>query len=67
MRIIILYVFLGLFLGFLTVYLTASSPKVVFKYPTIENINSTTYIDENGQCYKYYAKEIPCPNTKQAL
>ena len=61
MRIVIFYVFLGLFLGFMIIYLTASPPKVVLKYPTIENIATTSYVDEKGQCYKYYAKEIPCP------
>ena len=61
MRIIIWYVLLGLFLGFLIIYLTSPPPKVVIKYPTIENIGNTTYVDENGQCYKYYAREISCP------
>ena len=62
MKIIIWYVLLGLFLGFLIVYLTAPAPKIVIKYPTIETIGNTTYVDENGQCYKYYAREIACPN-----
>ena len=62
MKIIIWYVLLGLFLGFLIVYLTSPKPKVVIKYPTIENIGTTTYVDEKGQCYKYYAKEVPCQN-----
>ena len=61
MKIEIFFVLLGLFLGFFIIYLTASPPKVILKYPTIENIQTTTYIDENGQCYRYYAKEIPCP------
>ena len=60
MKIIIWYVLLGLVLGFLIVYLTSPKPKVVIKYPTIENIGTTTYVDEKGQCYKYYAKETPC-------
>lgn len=54
------YIVLGLFLGFFIIYVTTPKPQVIIKYPTIENIQNTTYIDENGQCYKYYAKEISC-------
>lgn len=63
MKIIIWYVLLGLLLGFLIVYFTSPKPKVIVKYPTIDNIGNTTYVDEKGNCYKYYAKEITCPNT----
>ena len=70
MKIEIFYIILGLALGFFIIYLTSSPPKIVLKYPTIENITNTTYIDENGQCYKYYAQEVPCPaiqNTNQQI
>ena len=56
----IFFIFIGLFLGFFIVYVTTPPPKVVLKYPTIENIQNTTYVDENGLCYKYYAKEVSC-------
>ncbi len=64
-KIEIFYIFLGLFLGFFIVYITAPKPKIVLKYPTLDNIQNTTYIDENGLCYKYYAREIPCPTEYQ--
>ena len=57
----IFYIILGLFLGFFIIYITTPPPKIILKYPTIENIKNTTYVDKNGQCYKYYAKDIPCP------
>ena len=61
MKIEIFYIILGLALGFFIIYLTTPAPKIILKYPTIENISNTTYIDENGQCYKYYAQEVACP------
>jgi hypothetical protein len=61
LKVEIFYIVLGLFLGFFIIYVTTPPPRVVLKYPTIENIQNTTYVDENGQCYKYYAVEIPCP------
>lgn len=60
----IFYILLGLFLGFFIIYITTPSPKVILKYPTIENIQNTTYVDENGQCYRYYAQEVPCKTSQ---
>ena len=61
MKVEIFYIILGLAIGFFVIYLTAPAPKIILKYPTIDNIADTTFIDENSQCYKYYAKEVPCP------
>ncbi len=58
--IVIILVIIGLIIGFSTIYFTASKSKIIVKYPTLDNIKDTTYIDENGQCYKYYAKEVAC-------
>lgn len=65
MKVEIFYILLGLFLGFMVIYITSPPPKIILKYPTIENIANTTYIDENSQCYKYYAQEVPCANNAQ--
>ena len=54
------FILLGLCLGFFIIYVTTSPPKIILKYPTIENIQNTTYVDENGLCYKYFAMEVPC-------
>ena len=62
MKVEIFYIIIGLFLGFFIVYLVTPPPKVILKYPTLENIHDTVYIDKNGLCYKYYAKEISCNN-----
>jgi uncharacterized protein YoxC len=51
---------LGLFFGIFVVYVISPAPKVVLKYPTLDSIEDTTYVDENGQCYKYFAMEVPC-------
>ena len=60
MEIDLLIVLFGICIGFFITYLTAPEPRVVIKYPTIDNIQSTTYVDENGQCYKYFAEEVRC-------
>ena len=58
-KIEIFYIILGLLIGFFIVYAT-TSPHIIIKYPTIDNIQNTTYIDENGNCYKYYAEVVSC-------
>ena len=60
MKIDFLFMILGLCFGIFIIYVTSAPPKVVLKYPTIDNIEDTTYVDENGQCYKYFAIEVPC-------
>ena len=59
-RIQIIYVIIGLLLGFLIMYLTTSPPKIILKYPTLETLQNMTFVDQNNQCFKYYATEISC-------
>jgi len=54
------YLFLGLFVGLFIVYTTTAPPKIILKYPTVDNIDNTTYVDDVGKCYKYYAEQINC-------
>lgn len=59
----IFYIIFGLCVGFFVIYITSKPPKIILKYPSIENIASdanTTYIDENNVQYKYTAKEVKC-------
>lgn len=59
-KIEIFYVLLGLAIGLFIIYAMTPPPRIVIKYPTLENIKNTTYVDDNGQCYKYYAIEVDC-------
>lgn len=60
MKIEIFFLIVGLFIGFFIIYITSSTPQIVIKYPTLENIQNTTFVDNKGRCYKYFAKEINC-------
>jgi hypothetical protein len=48
---------IGLFFG----YVTAKTPRIVFKYPTPYNSEKIVYTDRVGNCYKYKASETKCP------
>lgn len=60
LKVELFYIILGLFLGFFIIYIITPPPKIIYRYPTLENIQSTTYVDDNNQCYKFYAIEVPC-------
>jgi hypothetical protein len=67
MQILIPYLLLGLFLGVMMAYFLHPIPKVVVKYPNPNNVDHTTYVDDNNVCYKYTSGEVQCPieaNTK---
>ena len=51
--------FIGLFIGFLIVYLFSDN-DVVLKYPSKTNPDKNLYIDDNGVCYRYKKEKIKC-------
>lgn len=59
-KIDIFYFFISLFIGFIMVYITSPTPKIIYKYPTLDNISNMKFIDENNTCYKYKPIEIKC-------
>jgi hypothetical protein len=59
------YFFLAIVIGFLYVYVTFPTPKVVIKHPTPNNVGETTYVDNKGICYRYRKEEIKCTGDKK--
>lgn len=49
-----------MFIGFFVIYVTTPAPRVIIKHPTFEDVNRITFVDDNDNCYRYYAKEVPC-------
>lgn len=54
------YLMIGLVIGTIGVFFIKQASKIVYKYPTPENVGTITYKDKNGVCYKYNAKEVDC-------
>ena len=60
MKIMPLYVFFGLLVGFFLVYLLTPKPKIIMKTPNIKNCEDTMYVDDIGVCYKYKKIKVDC-------
>jgi hypothetical protein len=55
-----IHFFSALFVGFLIVYALAPKPKIIVKYPTLDNVGKTLYSDDNGVCYRYQKVDSKC-------
>ena len=51
----------SLTIGMFITYLLLPTPKVIQMYPNLTNINSNTYKDNRGICYKYEKQNVDCP------
>lgn len=60
MEILIDYLLISFFVTYLIIYITYPKPKIVLKYPKINDKVSNLYIDNNDICYRYHRKEIKC-------
>ena len=50
----------ALAIGIFYIYITTPPKRIVYKYPTPDNVNKILYRDDAGTCYKYKMIESPC-------
>ena len=58
---------ISLTLGLFIVYITSSTPTVIYVYPTPDNASSIEYIDKANNCFKFDATEVKCPSDKSLI
>ena len=66
-RIIPIYFFISLAIGFFLTYIFTPAPKVIFKFPTPDTVDDLTYKDQSNNCFKLKADEITCPANKDLI
>lgn len=60
-----LYFMLAFVIGIVLCYVIEPQKKVVLKFPSPTNAGKVTYMDKQGQCYKYNAQKLDaCPQTE---
>jgi hypothetical protein len=58
------YFIIAFSVGLFFVYITHPAPEIVLKFPSPTNVDTVTYKDKNGQCYKYKADKVTCDDKK---
>lgn len=60
------YFIISLSIGLLYIYLSEEYKKIVYIYPTPDNVKKYQYVDNTDECFSYDFKEVKCPinNTK---
>jgi hypothetical protein len=53
---------IALAVGIFFTYIIKEPPRVVFRHPTPQNIETTVFRNQNGTCYKYKIEGLPCPS-----
>ena len=57
----------GILIGTFVLFFFKSEPVTIMKYPHPSNVDSRTYKDKNGVCYRYTSKEVNCDDNEAAL
>ena len=58
---------ISLALGLFLTYITAPEPKVIYVYPTPDNVDKIQYVDKANTCYKLSATEVKCPSDPKKI
>jgi len=57
-----IYVFIISFaIGLFFVYILGSEKKIIYVYPTPENIHKFIIKDKTNHCFQYKSQEVECP------
>ena len=56
-----------LLLGMAAVYMTVPDTRMVYLYPTPENIDMLQYRDKTDTCFAFKQKEVSCPKNAQDI
>jgi len=55
---------ISLAVGLFYVYISVPNPKIIYVYPTHDNIRNFQYKDHADNCFSFDAKEVSCANAK---
>jgi hypothetical protein len=59
--------FASLFFGFIAVYFTVPDSRILYVYPTPDNIDAILYRDKTGACFSMKQTEVSCPTNEKDI
>ena len=59
--------FTSLVIGLVAVYLTVPENRIIYVYPTPENVATLQYKDKTGNCFSMKQKEVACPTKESEI
>lgn len=57
----------SLVVGLIAVYITLPDQKIVYVYPTPENIDVLQYKDQTDTCFGFKQEKVSCPKDKKKI
>ena len=54
-------------IGILLAYISTPPPKVIIRFPTLENAGKVIYKDDVGVCYRYRPVNVDCPKDPKKI
>lgn len=58
---------LSLSIGLFYVYISVPNPKIIYVYPTPDNLRNFQFKDRADNCFSFKAKEVPCDKANGAV
>jgi hypothetical protein len=58
---------MGILAGAALLFFFKPEPQILYKYPHPQNIDTRTYKDKNGVCYKYTSKSVNCDEHEDTI
>ena len=58
---------ISLSIGIFFVYIFGSDRKVIYVYPTPENVNKILYKDKADNCFTLESKQVKCPTDSSKI
>jgi len=54
-------------IGMMIAYIATPPPRVIIKFPTLENAGKILYKDDVGVCYRYHPQRVNCPSNPKDI
>ena len=55
-------IIISFIIGLIYIYISDDYKKIIYMYPTPDNVDSLQYKDKTDNCFTYKLKELKCPS-----